>query len=311
MTFVEELHNLQLIGRMGGDSLGHLVRARHGPTDSTVAVRLSSARDLEPDGREHLRTLVERMDPLVDEWPIARVLEAGVVDDVCFVAMEFLPRGALGDVEIRKSVDAAALSALMLPFARAMAKADQVGLRHGRIDLRAVRLDRNDQLVLVDLGVRQAFKPVGPDLDVQALVALGRQLDLSGVMGSVWDNQPASLDSLIADLSAIAEQSPLDLPDAPTGLTITVGADTYRFNSGPVMIGRSAGAEIPLSNSGISRQHLRVDLDEKGWLLVDLESKQGSRSSGRTVTSLRLYDNTRVEIGRTNDPVVIHFEVGP
>lgn len=64
-----------------------------------------------------------------------------------------------------------------------------------------------------------------------------------------------------------------------------------------VQIGRAPGADLVLQDSMVSAQHARVRFAENGFTLYDLGSTNGTKVNGRRVTSARLQQNDRVEIG--------------
>jgi two-component system, NtrC family, response regulator AtoC len=58
--------------------------------------------------------------------------------------------------------------------------------------------------------------------------------------------------------------------------------------TGSVLIGRSTGADIPVQDPSVSRQHARVEVEEGEAYLVDLESHNGVRINGRRVSGSQL-----------------------
>ncbi len=65
-----------------------------------------------------------------------------------------------------------------------------------------------------------------------------------------------------------------------------------------VHIGRQVGSEITLEEEGVSRVHARVERTERGWVLMDVGSKNGTLHNDREVSSVRLLRNgDRVKIG--------------
>ncbi len=54
--------------------------------------------------------------------------------------------------------------------------------------------------------------------------------------------------------------------------------------SGSVLVGRDAGADVPLGDPSVSRTHAAVLRWENGWTLLDLGSRDGTTLNGRPVT---------------------------
>jgi SARP family transcriptional regulator, regulator of embCAB operon len=54
--------------------------------------------------------------------------------------------------------------------------------------------------------------------------------------------------------------------------------------TGSVLIGRDAGADVPLGDPSVSRTHAAVLRWESGWTLLDLGSRDGTTLDGRPVT---------------------------
>jgi SARP family transcriptional regulator, regulator of embCAB operon len=55
-------------------------------------------------------------------------------------------------------------------------------------------------------------------------------------------------------------------------------------STGSVLIGRDAGADVPLGDPSVSRTHAAVLRWENGWTLLDLGSRDGTTLDGRPVT---------------------------
>jgi DNA-binding SARP family transcriptional activator len=54
--------------------------------------------------------------------------------------------------------------------------------------------------------------------------------------------------------------------------------------TGSVLVGRDAGADVPLGDASVSRTHAAVLRWESGWTLLDLGSRDGTTLNGRAVT---------------------------
>jgi DNA-binding SARP family transcriptional activator len=54
--------------------------------------------------------------------------------------------------------------------------------------------------------------------------------------------------------------------------------------TGSILVGRDAGADVPLADASVSRTHAAVLRWENGWTLLDLGSRDGTTLDGRPVT---------------------------
>lgn len=67
---------------------------------------------------------------------------------------------------------------------------------------------------------------------------------------------------------------------------------------GPVTIGRSPDCDVTLHDHLLSRHHCRLAPSDDGWILVDLDSKNGTVVAGKNVARHILGDNESFMIGR-------------
>jgi adenylate cyclase len=81
----------------------------------------------------------------------------------------------------------------------------------------------------------------------------------------------------------------------------------FTISDRPVVIGRSEGSDLRIAHESISRQHARITREGDGWLLSDLESKNGSRVNTFHVTEQRLRNGDRLDLGT----VRMYVEIGP
>ena len=87
-----------------------------------------------------------------------------------------------------------------------------------------------------------------------------------------------------------------------TRITLRVldGADrgqVYDHLQTPITIGREEGNSVQLNDERISRFHLKIQEDQDKLVLTDLESTNGTRVNGRTVSHHRLRPGDRITIG--------------
>ena len=72
------------------------------------------------------------------------------------------------------------------------------------------------------------------------------------------------------------------------------------FRSRPVVsLGREGSNTIQLHDSEVSRNHAEVRRQDNAYLLVDLESSNGTFVNSETITERTLQSGDRVQIGRT------------
>lgn len=73
----------------------------------------------------------------------------------------------------------------------------------------------------------------------------------------------------------------------------------YDLDDEAISLGRDNDNSIQLHDSEVSRHHAEVRCDEQGFLLVDLNSSNGSFVNGNQVTEQQLTNGDRVQLGRT------------
>lgn len=100
---------------------------------------------------------------------------------------------------------------------------------------------------------------------------------------------------------------PEDNPEAtragpPVMLEITQGPDRgrrKRFAGVRLVIGRAAGCDLELSDQSVSRRHVELVYSEKGVVLRDLGSGNGTRVNGERVTERLLVHDDEIAVGQT------------
>jgi hypothetical protein len=99
-------------------------------------------------------------------------------------------------------------------------------------------------------------------------------------------------------------------PSTPTGqarlFDLNLGK-AYPLTTATLVIGRDASCDIVLDDANISRRHAQLAQDAIGtWKLTDLNSTNGTRLNGQTVTNALLRDGDEINIGVT----VLEFRNG-
>ena len=71
------------------------------------------------------------------------------------------------------------------------------------------------------------------------------------------------------------------------------------LSSQTVTLGRRPGMDLLLEDTMVSGHHAELRFEDGGWLLVDLGSSNGTMLNNEKVTSARLSDGDKVQIGAT------------
>jgi pSer/pThr/pTyr-binding forkhead associated (FHA) protein len=74
---------------------------------------------------------------------------------------------------------------------------------------------------------------------------------------------------------------------------------TFALDGQPVTVGRSRACSFPLTDGNASKEHLRIDWTEGGYVLTDLGSSFGTRVNGHSVSSAVLRPLDRIAVGDT------------
>jgi hypothetical protein len=112
-----------------------------------------------------------------------------------------------------------------------------------------------------------------------------------------------------AELSEETGPPPEDLrarPEAPAASTADGGAvlvdgsgKEWRLDRDSQVIGRLAGSEIELQDTGASRRHAEIRRQGRDFVIVDLGSTNGTLVNDSPVAEHTLEDGDRITIGRT------------
>jgi predicted component of type VI protein secretion system len=86
---------------------------------------------------------------------------------------------------------------------------------------------------------------------------------------------------------------------------------TFRFDRGPVIVGRDAQADIFIDNPGVSRQHFRIERTDAGeFRVIDLGSANGTYVNDKPVQTQTLRDGDVVQFAKYSLAVQIEELVG-
>lgn len=64
-----------------------------------------------------------------------------------------------------------------------------------------------------------------------------------------------------------------------------------------IVVGRSSGADFRLPSLCVSRRHCMLNWFEYGWILRDLDSKNGTYVNGKPITTKRIEALDEIKIG--------------
>lgn len=74
---------------------------------------------------------------------------------------------------------------------------------------------------------------------------------------------------------------------------------SYELDEPVIFIGRLPENHIPISNMGISRRHVKIELDPSGsYSLSDLNSLNGTLVNGKKVKKISLFHGDKISIGK-------------
>lgn len=88
---------------------------------------------------------------------------------------------------------------------------------------------------------------------------------------------------------------------AVTASIVTPRGDRIPVRDKPVTIGRASECGISISDTNVSRRHAEVRPARKGWIVVDLQSTNGTLINGARITAdVSLNDGDVITVGETN-----------
>lgn len=98
-----------------------------------------------------------------------------------------------------------------------------------------------------------------------------------------------------------------ELREAPGGILgrlVLPDGDGITLGDEPVSIGRLSECDIQVDDTHVSRRHAEVRRDGDAFVVVDLQSSNGTRVNGATVKERVLTDGDEIKVGNT----AIRFE---
>ncbi len=76
-------------------------------------------------------------------------------------------------------------------------------------------------------------------------------------------------------------------------------AERWELDEGPVLVGRSGQARVNIKDEGLSRQHFLIVREGEGYVIKDLNSRNGTWVDGKRVFAGELHNNDRIQAGHT------------
>ncbi|HEX5604165.1 MAG TPA: FHA domain-containing protein, partial [Pyrinomonadaceae bacterium] len=80
----------------------------------------------------------------------------------------------------------------------------------------------------------------------------------------------------------------------------------FALNEESLTIGRETGADLCIADASVSRRHSKIESQETGFVITDLESLNGTFVNDLPVRSRRLEHGDRVRIGDSQFLFLIH-----
>ncbi|MBJ7470396.1 MAG: DUF3662 domain-containing protein [Solirubrobacteraceae bacterium] len=113
---------------------------------------------------------------------------------------------------------------------------------------------------------------------------------------------PAAPPWIDPTLARQQQRSPIAPPVTPPPLrprtTLVVDGTPHELHGDVIVLGRSRSADIVISDPSVSRRHLELRRDERGWYALDLGSTNGSTINGAPVADpRRLEPGMRIKLG--------------
>jgi hypothetical protein len=83
----------------------------------------------------------------------------------------------------------------------------------------------------------------------------------------------------------------------PVGSVVTSDGSRVTIGERPIRIGRDGDCDVVLGPKEVSRHHAEIQRDGAGFVVVDLESMNGTRVNGAGVTKHQLTDGDEITVG--------------
>jgi hypothetical protein len=88
--------------------------------------------------------------------------------------------------------------------------------------------------------------------------------------------------------------------ERPRSYALLLADRRFPLGKAAVVIGRARECEIHISDPNVSRKHAEIRPDGVAYVVVDLDSTNGTELNGRAVKSARLTEGDTISVGQTN-----------
>lgn len=75
-------------------------------------------------------------------------------------------------------------------------------------------------------------------------------------------------------------------------------AEELPLLTGSIIVGRASACDVVLADSGVSREHARIEVDANGVTIHDLKSRNGTWVNGEQTDGVKLEPGDEIGIGR-------------
>jgi ABC-type multidrug transport system ATPase subunit/pSer/pThr/pTyr-binding forkhead associated (FHA) protein len=107
-----------------------------------------------------------------------------------------------------------------------------------------------------------------------------------------------------------SSDQPVTAEREAVALEVTSGSARAVVRPGhPVVMGRDAACDLVVPGNLVSRRHAEVDWTEDGWVLRDLDSRNGTFVEGQRAAYVAVVDGGEVRLGSATDGPVVRFAV--
>ena len=121
------------------------------------------------------------------------------------------------------------------------------------------------------------------------LATISLKVSISTVLAMADNTVRQDINNLLHNLG-VRKASVVEMAGANVG-------KTYELAGEPLFIGRSAECGVSIDDDQVSREHAKIERSEEGFVIVDLNSTNGTLVNGVAIESHLLQDGDRLQIG--------------
>lgn len=157
--------------------------------------------------------------------------------------------------------------------------------------------------IMIHFVSNEDFKP--GEMEISGSV---KESSANAAASAPAKNQPADSPAEVAAPRTTAQPRPAvrpiaEIPNKPMQkqAILEVAGQRYALHHHSIVLGRSASTDIPVDDSGVSRQHVRVETRGKtSFVVTDLGSTNGTYVDGKKISAeTRIFDGSIITIGQT------------